>query len=116
MVAFEDAFAEAHEAAGAAGCASGTDALMLALRALGIGPGDEVIVPSMTFVATAEAVAHVGATPVLADVDPVTLLLDPPSVDAVRTDRTRAVIPVAPLWPPGAVRPPPGLARHAVSS
>jgi dTDP-3-amino-3,4,6-trideoxy-alpha-D-glucose transaminase len=94
VTAFEDAFAEAHEAGGATGCASGTDALALALRALGVGPGDEVIVPSMTFVATAEAVAHVGATVVLADVDPVTLLLDPPSVEAVRTSRTRAVIPV----------------------
>jgi len=94
VAAFETAFAAAHGAAGAAGCASGTDALALALRALGVGPGDEVVVPSMTFVATAEAVAHVGATPVLADVDPVTLLLDLASVDAVRTDRTRAVIPV----------------------
>ncbi|HEY5886465.1 MAG TPA: DegT/DnrJ/EryC1/StrS family aminotransferase, partial [Acidimicrobiales bacterium] len=73
---FEEAFAAAHGAAGAAGCGSGTDALALSLRALGVGPGDEVIVPSFTFVATAEAVVHVGATPVLADVDPVSLLLD----------------------------------------
>jgi dTDP-4-amino-4,6-dideoxygalactose transaminase len=91
---FEDAFAEAHGAPAAAGCGSGTDALALALRALGLGPGDEVIVPSFTFVATAEAVVHVGATPVLADVDPVTLLLDEASVAAVRTERTRAVVPV----------------------
>ncbi len=90
----EEAFAAAHGQTRGVGCASGTDALALALRALGIGPGDEVIVPSMTFVATAEAVAHVGARPVLADVDPVTLLLDEPSVDAVRSPRTRAVIPV----------------------
>ncbi|MGZ4729426.1 MAG: DegT/DnrJ/EryC1/StrS family aminotransferase [Acidimicrobiales bacterium] len=94
VTAFEEAFAEAHGAAAAVGCASGTDALSFALRALDIGPGDEVIVPSMTFVATAEAVSHVGATPVLADVDPVTLLLDPAEVQRVRTDRTRAVIPV----------------------
>jgi dTDP-4-amino-4,6-dideoxygalactose transaminase len=91
---FEDAFAAAHDAAGAAACGSGTDALALALRALGVGPGDEVVVPSMTFVATAEAVVHVGATPVVADVDPVTLLLDEGSVAAVRTERTRAVIAV----------------------
>ncbi len=91
---FEAAFAAAHEAPAAAGCGSGTDALTLALRALGIGPGDEVILPSMTFVATAEAVVHVGATPVLADVDPVSLLLDDAGVDAVRTARTRAVIAV----------------------
>lgn len=91
---FEASFALAHEAAGAAGCGSGTDALALALRALGVGPGDEVVVPSMTFVATAEAVVHVGATPVVADVDPESLLLTPAGVAAVRTDRTRAVIPV----------------------
>jgi dTDP-4-amino-4,6-dideoxygalactose transaminase len=91
---FEAAFAAAHGRAGAAGCGSGTDALALALRALGVEPGDEVIVPSMTFVATAEAVAHVGAVPVIADVDARTLLIDPVSVARVRTPRTRAVIPV----------------------
>lgn len=92
--AFEEAFSAAHEAGSAAGCGSGTDALVLALRALGVGPGDEVVVPSMTFVATAEAVVHAGATPVLADVDPVTLLLSAATVAAVRTPRTRAVVPV----------------------
>jgi dTDP-4-amino-4,6-dideoxygalactose transaminase len=91
---FEEAFAAAHGAAGAAACGSGTDALALALRAVGVGPGDEVVVPSMTFVATAEAVVHVGATPVLADVDPVSLLLDDVGVAAVRTERTKAVVPV----------------------
>jgi dTDP-4-amino-4,6-dideoxygalactose transaminase len=94
VAAFEADFAAAHGLAGGAGCGSGTDALGLALRALAVGPGDEVIVPAMTFVATAEAVAHTGATPVVADVDPVTLLLDPEHVAAVRTPRTRAVIPV----------------------
>lgn len=95
VAAFEEEFAAAHgvEVAGA-GCGSGTDALALALRALGVGPGDEVIVPAMTFVATVEAVVHVGATPVLVDVDPVTLLIDPLAVAAARTDRTRAVVPV----------------------
>lgn len=91
---FERQFAALSGLGHAAGCGSGTDALALALRALGIEPGDEVIVPAMTFVATAEAVVHVGATPVLADVEPTTLLLDAASVDAVRTARTRAVVPV----------------------
>ena len=90
---FEELFAALH-CGSAAGCASGTDALALALRALGIGPGDEVIVPSMTFIATAEAVVHVGATPVIADVSPDTLLLTSETVDSVRTPRTQAVIPV----------------------
>jgi len=92
--AFEEDFAAACGAPHAAGCGSGTDALTLALVAAGIGPGDEVAVPAFTFVATAEAVVHAGATPVLADVDPHTLLLTPSSVDDDRTDRLRAVIPV----------------------
>jgi dTDP-4-amino-4,6-dideoxygalactose transaminase len=91
---FEEAFAAAHNRKGAAGCASGTDALLLALLGLGIGRDHEVIVPAMTFVATAEAVVRAGATPVLADVDPNSLLLTKATVAAVRTDRTRAVIPV----------------------
>jgi dTDP-4-amino-4,6-dideoxygalactose transaminase len=94
VVTFEQQFATAHGAKAAAGCASGTDALALALRAAGVGPGDEVIVPAMTFVATAEAVLHAGATPVFADVDPVTLLIDGGSVRARTSGRTRAVIPV----------------------
>jgi dTDP-4-amino-4,6-dideoxygalactose transaminase len=94
LEAFEEEFAAAVGAAHAVGCNSGTDALSLAMRALGIGPGDEVIVPSMTYVATAEAVLHVGATPVLADVDPETLLLSASTVASVRTARTRAVAPV----------------------
>lgn len=91
---FEESFAAAHGQGAAAGCASGTDALALCLRALGIGPGNEVVVPSMTFVATAEAVLHVGATPVIADVDARTLLLSPEAVDAVASERTAAVMPV----------------------
>jgi dTDP-4-amino-4,6-dideoxygalactose transaminase len=93
-VVFEAAFAAASGRAGAVGCGSGTDALTLALAGLGIGPGDEVVVPAMTFVATAEAVVHAGAVPVLADVDADSLLLTAPEVARVRTDRTRAVIPV----------------------
>jgi dTDP-4-amino-4,6-dideoxygalactose transaminase len=91
---FESAFAAAHGVDHAVGVGSGTDALALALRGLGIGPGDEVIVPSMTFVASAEAIVHVGATPVIVDVDPTTLLLDPDAVAAARTPRTAAVMPV----------------------
>src|SRR5438270_9153004 len=92
--AFEHEFAEAHGALYAAGCGSGTDALTLALVAAGIGPGDEVVVPAMTFVATAEAVLHAGAEPLLVDVDPETLLLSEEAVAAVRTRRTMAVLPV----------------------
>ena len=91
---FEEAFAAAHHVGHAVGVGSGTDALALALRALGISPGDEVVVPSMTFVATAEAVLHVGATPVIVDVDPTTLLIDPIAVAAATTERTVAVMPV----------------------
>lgn len=91
---FEVAFATAHGLGHALGCGSGTDALTLALVAAGIGAGDEVIVPSLTFVATAEAVVHAGATPVLADVDPVTLLLSEETVAEARGPNCRAVIPV----------------------
>lgn len=76
------------------GLASGTDALRLALEACGVGPGDEVIVPSFTFVATASMVRQVGATPVFADIAPDTLTLDPASVEARVTSRTRVLIPV----------------------
>jgi dTDP-4-amino-4,6-dideoxygalactose transaminase len=76
------------------GVANGTDALVLALDAMEIGPGDEVICPSFTFYATAESIARRGATPVFADIDPLTLNLDPEDVAARVTDRTRALMPV----------------------
>jgi dTDP-4-amino-4,6-dideoxygalactose transaminase len=76
------------------GVANGTDALVLVLDAMGIGPGDEVICPAFTFYATAESIARRGATPVFADVDPGTLNLDPEDVAARITDRTRAIMPV----------------------
>jgi perosamine synthetase len=73
---------------------NGTTGLHLALVALGIGPGDEVIIPDLTFVATANAIAYTGARPVLADVDPDTLCLDPASVKALLSPRTKAIMPV----------------------
>jgi dTDP-4-amino-4,6-dideoxygalactose transaminase len=78
----------------AIGVANGTDALILSLEAMGIGAGDEVICPSFTFYATAEAIARVGATPVFADIDPVTLNLDPGDVASRVTARTKAIMPV----------------------
>lgn len=90
----ESAFAEYCETAGAVGLGNGLDALAIALRAWGIGPGDEVIVPAHTFVATALAVDAVGATPVLVDVEADTGLIDPEAVARAITPRTRAVIPV----------------------
>jgi dTDP-4-amino-4,6-dideoxygalactose transaminase len=78
----------------AVGCASGTDALLLPLKALDAKPGDEVIVPSFTFFATAGAVWNAGLCPVFCDVDPVTFNVTAETLEAVWTDRTRAVIPV----------------------
>ena len=78
----------------AVGVASGTDALIVALRAAGIGRGDEVVVPSFTFFATAGAVVHAGAEPVFADIEPGSFNLDPRSLQRAITPRTRAVIPV----------------------
>jgi dTDP-4-amino-4,6-dideoxygalactose transaminase len=78
----------------AVGVANGTDALVLALDALEIGPGDEVICPAFTFYATAESIARRGATPVFADIDGSTLNLDPDAVAAKITARTRAIMPV----------------------
>ena len=78
----------------AIGCASGTDALHLALLALGIGPGDEVITSAFTFIATAEAIKYVGATPVFVDIEPSTFNITPEAVQQAITDKTKAVMPV----------------------
>ncbi len=75
-------------------CASGTDALHLALRAAGIGPGDEVITSTFTFIATAEAICYVGATPVFVDIDPQSFNLDPELVSHAINEKTRAILPV----------------------
>ncbi|HEX7298630.1 MAG TPA: DegT/DnrJ/EryC1/StrS family aminotransferase [Solirubrobacteraceae bacterium] len=91
---FEADFAAYCEAEEAIGVGSGTEALVLALRALGIGRGDEVIVPANTFIATAEAVSDVGATPLLVDVDPVTGLLTAEIAERALTPNVRCIIPV----------------------
>lgn len=95
VAAFEEEFS--HEVAGdteAVAVNSGTSALHLGLLAAGIGPGDEVIVPSFTFAATANSVAMTGASPVFADIEPGSFCLDPAAVEAAITPRTAAVMPV----------------------
>ena len=91
---FEQAFADNVGTRHAVGCNSGTDALILALRVLGIGPGDEVITCAFSFFATAEAISAVGATPVFVDVDPETFLIDLNQIEAAITGSTRALMPV----------------------
>jgi dTDP-4-amino-4,6-dideoxygalactose transaminase len=94
IAAFEAAFAQATGCPYAIGCNSGTDALILALRGLGIGPGDEVITCSFSFFATAEAISAVGATPVFVDVDESTYLINLDQLEAVITPATKALLPV----------------------
>jgi len=92
--AFEAEFATYVRASHCTGVASGTDALRIALRALGVGPGDEVVVPAFTFYATAEAIAAIGATPVFCDVDPETWCMTAATAEPVLSERTRALLPV----------------------
>jgi dTDP-4-amino-4,6-dideoxygalactose transaminase len=94
VAAFEEEAAAYLGVPRAVGVGNGTDAIVLVLEAMGIGEGDEVICPSFTFYATAEAVIRTGATPVFADIDPVTLNVDPEDVAAKITERTRAIMPV----------------------
>ncbi|MDQ3995175.1 MAG: aminotransferase class I/II-fold pyridoxal phosphate-dependent enzyme, partial [Actinomycetota bacterium] len=92
--AFEEEAADYVGTAHAIGVGNGTDALVLVLDALGVGPGDEVICPAFTFYATAEAIVRRGATPIFCEIDPVTLNLDPADVAARATARTRAILAV----------------------
>jgi len=95
VAAFESAYAAFTGAQHCVGMANGTDAIEIALRALGVGPGDECILPANTFIATAEAVSRTGATPVLVDcADDGTYLIDIAATEAALTPRTRAIIPV----------------------
>ncbi|HVT49291.1 MAG TPA: DegT/DnrJ/EryC1/StrS family aminotransferase [Vicinamibacterales bacterium] len=94
LEAFERAFATASGAAHAVGVGTGTDAIVLALRALGIGPGNEVITTPLSAAFSALAIVMAGATPVFADVDPDRLTIDPAAIDAAITPRTAAILPV----------------------
>ena len=91
---FESEYAEFVGARHCVGVGNGTDALELALRAVGVRPGGEVVLPANTFVATAEAVSRIGATPVLVDVDESQLLIDPAAAAGAITRRTQAIVPV----------------------
>ena len=91
---FEREFADFCQAKFAIGVANGTDALTLALKALGVGPGDEVITVPNTFIATVEAIEHVGAVPRFVDIDPNTYNIDPNGIEAAITDRTKVILPV----------------------
>ena len=110
--AFEQEFAAFCGCDYGVGCATGTDALMLALRACEIGPGDEVITVSNTFIATVEAIALVGAIPVFVDIDPETYTLDWTQLERVLTPRTRAIIPVHLYGHPVEMRPVMDFARE----
>ncbi len=90
----EQLFAEHCETSNAVGVSSWTTGAFLVFKALGIGPGDEVIVPSLTFIASVNAIVHAGATPVFADVDPATFNVDPDDIASKVTSRTKAILPV----------------------
>jgi dTDP-4-amino-4,6-dideoxygalactose transaminase len=94
VAVLESRVAELSHARHGIGCASGTDALLLPLRALNLAPGDEVITTPFTFFATAGAIHNAGGRPVFVDIDPVTFNIDPAAVEAAFTPRTRAVVPV----------------------
>jgi dTDP-4-amino-4,6-dideoxygalactose transaminase len=94
VAAFEREFADYLGVAHCVGVGNGTDAITIALRALGVQPGDEVVCPSFTFYATVEATVNAGATPVFCDVDPETFCVTPETVQAAITPRTKAIVPV----------------------
>jgi dTDP-4-amino-4,6-dideoxygalactose transaminase len=91
---FEAEYAEYCEAKHVVGCGNGLDSISIALQAFGIGKGDEVIIPAFTFIATAIAVEHTGATPILVDVEPETTLIDVNLIEKAITPRTKAIVPV----------------------
>jgi dTDP-4-amino-4,6-dideoxygalactose transaminase len=111
VTALEKEIAAYHGSAFAIGVASGTDALLLALRACGIGPGDEVLTTPFTFIATAEVVALIGAVPVFVDIEPDTFNIDPEKIEQKITARTRAIIPVHLFGHPAAMTAIMGLAE-----
>jgi dTDP-4-amino-4,6-dideoxygalactose transaminase len=112
---FEQEFAAYCGAAHACGVANGTDALTLALRAYGIGPGDEVVTVANTFIATGEAILLNGARPVFIDVDPVTYTMDPAQVEKAITARTKLILPVHLYGHPANMKPILGVAdRHGL--
>ncbi|MCS7254675.1 MAG: aminotransferase class I/II-fold pyridoxal phosphate-dependent enzyme, partial [Armatimonadetes bacterium] len=94
VVEFEELFAKIHGCKYGISVTSGTVALELALRAVGVEPGDEVIIPPYTFVATATCAVNIGAVPVFADIEPDTYNIDARSIEAHITERTKAIIPV----------------------
>lgn len=94
VVEFQESFAAHHQAQYGIACANGTAAIEILLKALGVGPGDEVVVPAYTFVATAMAVLQVNAVPIFVDIDPQTYNMDPQRVKEAVTSRTKALIPV----------------------
>ncbi len=94
VVELEREIAAYSQAENAVGCASGSDALLLALMTLGIGPGDEVIVPSFTFFASVSCITRLGATPIFVDICPDTFNVDPELIESAITSRTKAIIPV----------------------
>jgi dTDP-4-amino-4,6-dideoxygalactose transaminase len=112
LVSFERDFAAYCESRHARGMASGTDALHLALRALGISHGDEVITTANTFIATAAAIVATGARPVFVDIDPHTYTIDPKLIEGALTDRTKAIIPVHLFGQPADMRPIRKIARR----
>jgi dTDP-4-amino-4,6-dideoxygalactose transaminase len=91
---FEEAYSQFNDVEHTVGVSNGLDALHLALKALGVGPGDEVILPSNTYIATALAVSYVGATPVFVEPNPLTYNIDPDKIEAAITSNTKAIMPV----------------------